>query len=63
MFYAASLITEEITTLISGIAGDMVPTVLSLIAIIVPVGLSLWAVGFGVKKGIGFLQKKAKTAL
>lgn len=60
---AATLLTTEVTTLISGFAADIVPTVLGLVAILVPVGLTLWAIGFGVKKGIAFLQKKASKAI
>ena len=58
-----SLLTTDVTAIISGFAGDIVPTVLGLIAILVPVGLTLWAIGFGVKKGIAFLQKKASKAV
>jgi hypothetical protein len=58
-----SLLTPEVTTVITDFAGNIVPTVLALIAILVPVGLTLWAIGFGVKKGISFLQKKASKAV
>lgn len=58
-----SLLTTEVTTVISGFASDLLPTVLALIAIIVPVGLSLWALGFGIKKGISYLQRRASKAI
>lgn len=59
----ASLLTPEITQMVTGFAGNIVPTVVALLAIIIPTGLTLWAMGFGVKKGISFLQRKARTAL
>lgn len=59
----ASLLPAEVTTLITNFAGDIVPTVLAIIAIVVPIGLSCWAIGFGVKKALGFLQKKASKAV
>lgn len=58
-----SLLPAEVTTLITDFAGDIVPTSLALLAIIVPAGLTLWAIGFGAKKGIAFLQKKASKAV
>ena len=60
---ATSLITGEVSTLISGFAAQIVPTVMSIVAIVVPVGLSCWAIGFGVKKAISALQKKASKAV
>lgn len=59
----ASLLPPEVVTTITGFAGQIVPTVLAIIAIVVPIGLSCWAIGFGVKKAIGFLQKKASKAV
>jgi hypothetical protein len=53
-----SLLNADVTALITGFAGDIVPTVLALVAILIPVGLTLWAIGFGVRKGIAFIQKK-----
>lgn len=58
-----SLLTTETTALINGFAADLLPTVIALIGILVPVGLTLWAVGFGVKKGISYLQRKASKAV
>lgn len=58
-----SLLTPEVTSMVEGFAGNIVPTIVALLLIIVPVGLTIWSMGFGVKKGISFLQKKAKTAL
>lgn len=58
-----SLLTSETTAIITGFAADIVPTTLGLISIIVPVGLSLWAIGFGVRKGIGYLQRRASKSI
>lgn len=60
---ATSLLPTEVSTMITGFAGDIVPTVLALIAILVPTGLTLWAIGLGVKKGLSFLQRKASKAV
>ncbi len=60
---ATSLLPADVTSTITGFAGNIVPTVLALIAILVPVGLTCWAIGFGIKKGIAFLQKKASKAI
>lgn len=60
---STSLLPAEATTIISDFAGQIVPTVISLITIIVPVGLTCWAIGFGVKKGISVLQRRASKAL
>jgi len=60
---ATSLLPPEVTALIEGFAANIVPTVLAIIAIVVPIGLSCWAIGFGVKKAISFLQKKASKAV
>jgi len=58
-----SLLDAGVTTIISGFADNMVPTVMALLTILVPIGITLWAIGFGVKKGLAFVQSKAKTAL
>lgn len=58
-----SLLTTEVATVVSGFAADIMPTVLELIGIIVPVGLGLWALGFGIKKGISYLQRRASKAI
>ena len=58
-----SLLNAEVTKIITGFAGDIVPTVLGLVGILVPVGLTLWAVGFGVKKGLSFLKKNANKSI
>lgn len=60
---ATSLIPTETTAMITDFAGQIVPTATGILAIVVPVGLSAWAIGFGVKKGINFLQQKASKAL
>lgn len=57
-----TLLTPEVTSMISGFGADVIPTVMSLIGILVPIGLSLWAIGFGVKKGLNFIQKNANKA-
>jgi len=58
-----SLLDGSVTSMISGFAGDVVPTVLGLIAIVVPVGLSLWAIGFGIKKGLDYIQSKTSNTI
>lgn len=58
-----SLITSEVATVISGFASSLMPTVLALVAIVIPVGLSLWALGFGLRKGIGYLQRLAQRSI
>jgi len=58
-----SMLDGEVTTIIQDFAADIVPTVLALIAILVPVGLTLWAIGFAIKKGLSFLQRKASKSL
>lgn len=59
----SSLLNASVTNLITGFAADMVPTVLAIVAIVVPVGLTLWAIGFGIKKGVGYIQKRASKAV
>lgn len=58
-----SLLNAEVSTVISGFAAQLMPTVIDLIEIIVPVGLALWAVSFGVKKGLSWLQRRAQKAV
>ena len=58
-----SLLDSSVKTLISGFGSNLVPTVMDLIGILVPVGLTLWAIGFGVKKGIRFLQANASKSI
>ncbi len=58
-----SLLNPSVTSLITDFAADMVPTVLAIVAIVVPVGLTLWAIGFGIKKGVGYIQKRASKAV
>lgn len=58
-----SLLTTEITTMISNFASALVPTTMAILTVVVPVGLTLWAVGFGIKKGINYLQQKANKAI
>lgn len=49
--------------MITTFASQIVPTVVELLAIIVPVGLSCWAIGFGLKKGIAYIQRNAKKSV
>lgn len=58
-----SLLTSELTTLVSQFGLDAKATVIALFVLLVPIGLGIWGMSFGVKKGIGFLQKKAAKAL
>lgn len=58
-----SLLTSEITTMVSNFASSIIPTVMGILTIVVPVGLAAWAIGFGVKKGLGYLQRKASKAI
>lgn len=60
---SVSLLPPEVVTTITDFSAQIVPTVLGIIAIVVPVGLTCWAIGFGVKKGISFLQRKASKAV
>ena len=59
----ASILPVAAADMITGFAARLLPTILALVVIIIPVGLTLWAVAFGIKKGINFLQKKASTAI
>lgn len=58
-----NLIPAEAMTTVTNLSANIVPTVLALVAIIVPVGMTCWAIGLGLKKGIAVLQKKASKAL
>lgn len=58
-----SLLPTGVVTMITDFAADIVPTALALLVILVPVGLALWAIGFGVKKGIKYLQDKAGKSI
>ena len=49
--------------MITTFAANIVPTVIALLVIIVPVGLTLWAIGFGLKKGLNYLKKSGKSAV
>lgn len=60
---AVSLLTPEATEIISGFAANLPVTVLALVAIIIPTGLSLWAMGLGLKKGINYLKTNARQAV
>ena len=58
-----SLLDAGVVTIINDFAADLKPTVLDLIGIIIPVGLALWAIGFGIKKGLAFLQRRAQRTV
>lgn len=62
-YVAKSFLDDGITTLLVNIGADLVKTVLALVVILLPVGLTLWGIGFGVKKGIGFLKKNANKSI
>lgn len=58
-----SMISAETKTMLQGFASSMVPTVVDMITLLVPTGLTLWGIGWGVKKGIAFLQRKANKTM
>ena len=58
-----SMLDAGVSTILNDFAADVVPTVLAAIAIIIPAALSLWAIGFGIKKGLGFLFRFASKTL
>lgn len=60
---AGSGLFEPIMDMVSGFGTDIQTGVISLVGVLVPTGLTLWGIGFGLKKGLGFLQKKASKAL
>lgn len=49
--------------MVTKFAGQIVPTVVGLLTIVVPVGLTCWAIGFGLKKGIAYIQRNAKKSV
>ncbi|MCX7746583.1 MAG: hypothetical protein N2645_06815 [Clostridia bacterium] len=58
----ASLLSAEVKTMVSNFAASLPPTAIDLLTLIIPIGLTLFGIGFGIKKGIGWLQSKlAKT--
>lgn len=58
-----SLLDTTTTTTVQGFADNLLPTVLAIVAIIIPAGLSIWALGLGINKGISYLQKRANHAI
>lgn len=58
-----SLLQGEVLTMITNFAGQIVPTAMTLVGIVVPVGLTCWAIGFGVKKGLNALKSKTGSAI
>ena len=63
MTTGSSLLTPEITSMVSGFGSSLVPTIMAILVIVVPVGLTCWAVSLGVKKGLNYLQHKASKAI
>ncbi|WDV44500.1 hypothetical protein PV797_06815 [Clostridiaceae bacterium M8S5] len=57
-----SLVDSGLMNIIKGFGADVVKTVTDIVTVIVPTGLVLWAIGFAVSKGVGFLQRKASKA-
>lgn len=57
------MLPAEVQTILTNFAADIVPTVLALVGILVPVALTLFGISFGVKKGLAFIQKRAKQTL
>lgn len=58
-----SMLTDDVKGVVKDFTADIVPTVMDLIALVVPTGLVLWGIGFAVKKGINFIQKKANRSI
>ncbi len=58
-----SMLSDDVKGIVQDFSADIVPTVIDLLALLIPVGLTLWAIGFAAKKGINFIQKKAKKAV
>lgn len=55
-YAAQDLIPASLTEQISNFAADLQLTTVNLAILIVPLGLGIWAIGFGIKKGIGALK-------
>lgn len=53
---ATDLIPAELNTAISNFGADLQLTAVNLAILIIPLGLAIWAVGLGVRKGIGALK-------
>ena len=60
---ATSLLTTEVTEMITDFAGQIVPTAMGILAIVVPVALSCWGIGFALKKGLAYLKRNAGKAM
>jgi len=60
---ATSLLTAEVTEMITGFAGQIVPTAMGILAIVVPVGLTCWGIGFALKKGLAYLKRNANKTI
>lgn len=58
-----SLLDSATKQILNDFASSMKPTVLELIGIIVPASLVLWAIGFGIYKGLHALMSAAKKAI
>lgn len=58
-----SMLDGEVTTILDQFVLDGKATILALIGVLIPAGLAIWGISFGVKKGISFLQKKLSKAV
>lgn len=58
-----SLMDDSVLQIVKDFAADIVPTVMAIVAVVVPVGLTLWGISFAVKKGIAFLQRRASKSV
>lgn len=57
-----SLMDASVLGIVQDFAADLVPTILSVVTVVIPVGLTLFGIGFALKKGLGWLMRKAKSA-
>lgn len=62
-FTPLPLMDESTTNYVGQFASSVQPAVLTLLGILIPAGLALWALGFGIKKGIAFVRKSASKAV
>lgn len=60
---ATGLIPAEAISMIEGFSGQLIPTAMQILLIVLPVSLACWGIGFAVRKGIGFLKKQASKTM
>lgn len=60
---ATSLLTTEVTTMITDFAGQIVPTAMGILTIVVPIGLTCWGIGFALRKGLSYLKRNASKTI